>query len=88
MCDAGYRIVNSGIPICLIAALRRLLNFLVELFRDEASKAARGIFQAALLKARKRETSSPRRRIDYRLPLQVPTISMATLITADTPPMR
>lgn len=33
----GDRIVNSGIPICLIATLRRLLNFLVELFGDEAS---------------------------------------------------
>lgn len=35
--DVGDRIVNSGIPICLIATLRRLLNFLVELFGDEAS---------------------------------------------------
>jgi len=38
----GDRIVKSGIPICLIATLQRLLNFLVELFGDEASEEAGG----------------------------------------------
>jgi len=51
--NVGNRIVNSGIPICLIAILRRLLNFLVELFGDEASEEAGWIsFNAMELKTK------------------------------------
>lgn len=65
--DVKDKIVNSGIPICLIATLRRLLNFLVELFRDEASEAEKDLPDTAAGgdQKRNRETSLLKAETDY-----------------------